>query len=295
MKIRKLSTIFFLVAIITLLQPMAMAQMEGQETGVIMDRSQARQMNPEDINEWRNKTIMGIWAHPDDEIGSSGLMAKLIKNGNTVYLVHLTSGNKGSRDLEMTSERLAKIRRAEDIAANAVIGIPEENIFFEGYDDGMLEYVPELELVEKVCWYIRKYRPDAIIAFDPGDEFVKWHKTDHRMAAKVATDGARAAAYHLYFPHHLIYDKLQPFTVIEYFFRSSPEDANFKVDITDVAELKFQAATKHTSQWGKGNNKYTGPEMDPEDVASQRERRLRKDEDGKIWEYFRRVRESLSF
>jgi LmbE family N-acetylglucosaminyl deacetylase len=77
-------------------------------------------------------------------------------------------------------------------AANGVIGIPEKNIFFVGYDDGMLEYVPEKELAEKVRWFIRKYRPDALFCFDPGSSWVQWHKTDHRMAAKVALDGARA-------------------------------------------------------------------------------------------------------
>ena len=37
-----------------------------------------------------------------------------------------------------------------------------------GYDDGMLEYVPALELTEKVCRLIRMYRPDALFTMDPG-------------------------------------------------------------------------------------------------------------------------------
>ncbi len=288
----KYSVIGVLVAILLALG--FRVQATSQQTRMVQDRSRAREANPEDINEWRGKTVMFIGAHPDDEVSCAGTFAKLIKNGNTVYIVHLTSGNKGSRDLEMTSERLAAIRKQEDIAANGVIGIPPENIFFVGYDDGMLEYVPEKELVEKVCWFIRKYRPDALFLFDSGVDWVQWHKTDHRMAAKVALDGTRAAAYHLYFPHHRIYEGLQPFTVVDFFFKSSKEP-NFKVDITDVAELKFQAAIKHTSQWGKGNAKYTGPDMDPGDVERQRQRRLRKGPDGKIYENFRRVRESMSF
>ena len=292
MKIRSL-LIILIVVMITL--PLIMAQPMAQEKRVVADRSQTREMNPDKIEDWRNKTLMGIWAHPDDELSASGTMAKLVQNGNTVILVFLTSGNKGSRDLTMTSERLAKIRRQEDIEANKVLGIPEENILFMGYDDGMLEYVPEKELVEKVCRLIRKYRPDGVMCFDPGDEYVNWHKTDHRMAAKVALDGARAAAYHLYFPHHLIYENLQPFTVVDFFFRGGAAEPNFRVDVTDVAELRAEAFTKHTSQHGKGNAKYTGPIMDPEDAAARRERALRKDADGKIWESFRRVRSSMSF
>jgi LmbE family N-acetylglucosaminyl deacetylase len=292
MKIRSLF-IILIVAVISV--PLIMAQATAQERRVVSDRSQTREMNPDRIEDWRNKTLMGIWAHPDDELSASGTMAKLVKNGNTVILVFLTSGNKGSRDLTMTSERLAKIRRQEDIEANKVLGIPEENILFLGYDDGMLEYVPEMELVERVCRLIRKYRPDAVMCFDSGDKYVTWHKTDHRMAAKVALDGARAAAYHLYFPHHLIYENLQPWTVVDFFFRGGAEEPNFRVDVTDVAELRAEAFTKHTSQHGKGNAKYVGPIMDPEDAQRRRERALRKDADGKIWESFRRVRRSLSF
>ena len=250
--------------------------------------------NPEDINTWRGKTILVFSPHPDDDLAPAGTMAKLARNGNKVIIVMYTSGNKGSRDLEMTSERLAEIRKEEDIAANKILGIPEENIIWLGYDDGMLEYVPELELCEKVCKLIRKYRPDAVFSYDPGLLYMRWHKTDHRMAAFITVDGARAAAYHLYFPYQRIHEGLEPYTVTDYFFFGSREP-NCKVDITDVAELKYQAACKHTSQFGAGNIKYTGTEMTPEDKESIRKRRMRADDDGKIYESFRREQESMSF
>jgi LmbE family N-acetylglucosaminyl deacetylase len=254
----------------------------------------AQDRNPQNIDEWKGKTILYFSPHPDDEIASSGTLAKLIKNGNKVYIVLFTNGNKGSHDLEMTGERLAEIRRNEDISANGKLGIPKENIFFLGYDDGYLEYVPQKELCEKVCWFVRKYRPDAVFCYDPGSDWMQWHKTDHRMSAFISVDGARAAAYHLYFPQHLINEGLQPFTIRDFFFYGSRQP-NYTVDITDVAELKYQAAIQHTSQFGKGNDKYVGPEMTPEDKQIIRERRLRKDPDGKIYERFRRLEESLSF
>jgi len=66
------------------------------------------------------------------------------------------------------------------------------------------------------------------------------------------------------------------------------------VDISDVANLKWQAACKHTSQNGKGNMKYTGTEMAPEDKEQLKEM-IAKDKDGKVYENFRRLQESLSF
>lgn len=257
-------------------------------------KSPAQAKTPDDITTWRGKTVMVFCPHPDDDLASAGTMAKLVRNGNKVYIVLYTTGNKGSRDLEMSSERLAEIRKREDIAANKIIGVPEQNIIWLGYDDGMLEYVPQKELVEKVCWLIRKYRPDAVFSIDPGSLYTKWIKTDHRMSAFITVDGARAAAYHLYFPHHRIIEGLMPYTITDFFFWAT-DQPNYKVDITDVAELKAEARCQHTSQFGKGNLKYSGPEMDPADKEQMKVRSLRKDADGKIYEQFRRLQESLSF
>jgi LmbE family N-acetylglucosaminyl deacetylase len=251
-------------------------------------------VNPERIEDWHGKTVMVFSPHPDDDLASAGTMARLIKNGNKVYIVLYTTGNKGSRDLEMTSERLAQIRRQEDLAANKIVGIPAENIIWLGYDDGMLEYVPPKELVEKVCGLIRKYRPDAVFSIDPGADYMKWIKTDHRMSAFITVDGARAAAYHLYFPQQRINEGLQPYTVKDFFFWSA-DRANYNVDITDTVAQKVRAAQQHTSQFGKGNLTYRGPEMDPEDREAIRARYMRPDADGRIYEHFRRLQESLSF
>ena len=53
-----------------------------------------------------------------------GTMALLAKNKNRVYVVIYTNDNKGSYDQDMTSERLARIRKAEEEASCAVLGIP---------------------------------------------------------------------------------------------------------------------------------------------------------------------------
>jgi LmbE family N-acetylglucosaminyl deacetylase len=254
--------------------------------------------NPEDIKAWKGKTIIYFAPHPDDELASSGTLAILTKNGNTVYVVVMCNGNAGSHDYDMTRDRLAQIRKKEDILANGIVGIPEKNIFFLGYDDGMLEYVPAKEIVEKVCWYIRKYKPDAVFTLDPGNKFTVWHKTDHRATALLSVDGARAAAYHLVFPDQYIYEGLKEHTVRDWFFYESDGpilDPNYRVDISDAADLKWRAACQHTSQIGKGNMKYTGTEMAPEDKQNLKKEMIEKDKDGRIYENFRRLQESLSF
>ena len=251
----------------------------------------------DDITKWTNKTIMWVGPHQDDESGSLGTLSLLKANGNKIIMVWYTTGNKGSRDLEMTSERLAQIRKEESTKACGEMGItPEEDIFvWLGYDDGMLEYVPEQELCEKVCRLIRLYRPNAVFSMDPGTTWMQWHKTDHRMSAFVTLDAARAAAYHLYFPHHRINEGLQPYTVTEYLFYSTRE-SNFEVDVTAVSDKKIRSRAWYVSQFGAGNFKYVGPEPDQKNLINQlssNAERIAKGE--KVTERFRRLTESMSF
>ena len=218
------------------------------------------------IEEWRGKTILVFTPHPDDDtFGAGGALSLLAKNGNRIVIAIYTNDDKGSYDLEMNSQRLAAIRKAEEEAACGILGIPKENIQWMGHHDGMLEYVNSLALVEQATAIIRKVQPYAIFSIDPGREDVRWHKTDHRMAAMNSIDAVRAAEWHLYFPNHRL-SGLQPWKpewVV--LFYTKPSDANVWVDIDLVAELKVQAAAAHVSQWEPSIRKYR-PDWDPADL-----------------------------
>lgn len=240
----------------------------------------------ERLEEMTGKTVLVFCAHPDDDsFYCAGTLAKLVKNGNKVIMVFYTNGNKGSHDLEMTSERLAKIRKREEEEACEVIGIKPENIIWMGYDDGELEYANPKELCGKTARLIRMYRPDVVISFDPGRFFRQWHKTDHSMAAFNTVDGARAAAYHLYFPEHLLYENLMPFMVKDFFFFASKEP-NYEVDVSDVIELKLLSQSKHVSQQGSAHYKYS-PLM-TEEEQQELKRRIEDAKGKKHIERFRR-------
>src|SRR5450432_512660 len=75
------------------------------------------------VEQLRGKTVLLFTPHPDDDtFCCAGTLAMLAKNGNTVRIVIYTNDDKGSRDPEMTSERLAKIRKAEEEEACRIIG-----------------------------------------------------------------------------------------------------------------------------------------------------------------------------
>lgn len=278
---------FIMISMLILLLPMSVSAQPGTKVPE----------TPDDITKWTNKTIMWFGPHQDDESSCLGTLSLLKANGNKIIMVWYTTGNKGSRDLEMTSERLAQIRKVESEKACGEMGITPENSTFIclGYDDGMLEYVPQKELCEQVCRLIRKYRPDVVLSMDPGSSWMKWYKTDHRMSANLTLDAARAAAYHLYFPNQRIVEGLQPYTVTDYLFYSTPE-SNYDVDITTVSDKKIRSRAWYVSQFGEGNFKYVGPEPDQEKLKKLLDSNAEKiSKNEKIYERFRRLTESMSF
>lgn len=240
------------------------------------------------VENWTEKTVMVFTPHPDDDtFMCGGIMAILAKNKNKVIVVIYTNDNKGSKDLEMTRERLAQIRKAEEEAACDVLGIPKENIVWLGYEDGDLEYADPQRLRGEACRLIKMYRPDAIFSIDPGETYERWHKTDHRMAAFITKDAFIASEWHLYYPQHWLVEKLEPYTVpVAYYYYT--EDANYTVDITDVMEQKVKASTKHVSQFPPAVDKYA-PEMTDETFQALRAWGLMMSKDGERYvEKFRR-------
>ncbi|NBW70754.1 MAG: PIG-L family deacetylase [Bacteroidetes bacterium] len=217
------------------------------------------------VEEWTGRTILLIGAHPDDDAQSHGTLAMLQANGNEVYVMLLTTGNVGTGDPTMTRDRLAKIRRQEEVDALAELGIPEENYINLGYTDGMLEFADKEEVVKQIVWWIRKLKPTTLMAFDPGYGYQQWHKTDHRSAAYLAVDAARAAEWRLIFPSQIINEGLERHTVTDYLFYSTTGgEANTFVDISEYAENKVRSRSKYISQFTSAFDNYTGP--NPEDL-----------------------------
>ena len=240
------------------------------------------------VEEWKGKTIMLVGAHPDDDSMSQGTLALLKANGNDIWIVLLTTGNVGTADPDMTRWELAKIRRQEEIDALADVGIPEDRYINLGYDDGMLEFQDEQEVVEKIVRLIRKIRPDVLFTFDPGPTYRRWHKSDHRAASNLTADATRVAMWRLLFEGQIIHEGLKEHRIPEFMFYDSPENDTW-VDISKYAEAKARARTRYISQFGSGWDKYEGPTRTPEAQAAAEKDALEnmKKVDGKYVEGFR--------
>lgn len=259
---------------------LALVAVDGQETR---------------LENLHDKTILLFTPHPDDDVfGAGGTIALLNRNHNKVYIVVYTNDDKGSYDPDMNSQRLARIRRAEQETSEGMLGTPRDNILWMGYDDGMLEYAPQPKLTEEATAIIRRIRPDVLLSVDPGEWYERWHKSDHRMAAFNTIDAVRAAEFWLYFPNQKLQQGLQPYRVPEmYFFYPSPQEANYFVNIDSVVELKFDAATKQVSQFEPAVNKYR-PDWTAEDLKKAKDE-MQKEQPKKDGHYVEAFRYATGF
>ena len=238
-----MKTILF-ICFVLLFASLALAQESAEKPEVPVDK-------------WDRKTILLIGAHADDDAMSHGTLAMLQARGNQIYIVTLTTGNVGTQDPNLSRTQLAGIRRQEELAALAELGIAREHYINLGYDDGLLEFEDRKAVVEKLVRLIRTIRPDVLFAFDPGKRYQRWHKSDHRTAAYLAADAARAAMWRLLFEGQIIQDGLKEYMIPEYmFYDGTHEDENLWIDISEFVEKRVSAGAKYVSQFGPGWNKY---------------------------------------
>jgi LmbE family N-acetylglucosaminyl deacetylase len=189
-------------------------------------------------------TYMLVVAHPDDsEFSSAGTVARLKDAGKRVILIQVTSGDKGSPELDADPAELARTREGEELEAARRLGMDE--VVFLRCEDGAL--MPDLDLREKIVRMIRTHKPDVIITHDPFRPYAL--HPDHRAVGLATTDGVYPTARDpLYFPEHLR-DGLQPHKTAEIWY-FGPERPDKVVDITQTFDRKIHALRAHQTQVG---------------------------------------------
>jgi len=245
------------------------------------------------VEEWTGKTILVIGGHPDDDHQSHGTLAMLKDHGNDIYILTMTTGNVGTKDPKISRNQLSIIRRQEQLDAMKEIGLSAEHYINLGYDDGRLEFADREEVVGKLVYYIRKFKPDVLFSFDPGYNYVVWQKSDHRAAGYLAADAVRAAEWRLLYEGQIIHDGLTAHAIPEFmFYGGNVSDKNTTVNINDYVENRVAAGMKYVSQWSSGWKDYKGPDLDkyPPDDREAIENRVRRRifvKDGISYERFR--------
>lgn len=200
--------------------------------------------------EYAPKSAMSIVAHPDDQdFTISGTLAKWAKAGCRVISVLITSGDSGSNDSARGAEykaELGRIREAEQLAANQILGI-QETVFLR-YPDG--ELVADLKLRKDLTRLIRLHKPDAIVTGDPDARFYGngyINHPDHRAAAEAALYAAFPSAGTRLIFTDLLEEGLEPHNVKRVYLHGA-EKPDTWVDISETLDAKIAALKRHVSQ-----------------------------------------------
>ena len=237
------------------------------------------------------KSILVVLAHPDDEtFGMGGTLALYAQRGVEVNLVCATRGEVGDVPEGMLDgyASVADLREHELMEAARILGI--KNVDFLDYRDSGMPGSPDNqhpqalaaaaldEVAGKVVSYIRKYKPQIVLTFDP---IGGYRHPDHIAIQRAAEKAFYAADDPAFYP-----GKYPAFSPKKLYFHTMPKGMlrfgiflmkligrdphkfgrNGDIDLAEiasvsfpvnavinylpVAELREQAAACHASQGG---------------------------------------------
>ncbi|MGH8987187.1 MAG: PIG-L deacetylase family protein [Acidimicrobiales bacterium] len=187
-----------------------------------------------------------VAAHPDDvDFGAAGTVATFTGSGIEVAYCIVTDGEAGGDDLATTREEMGKLRREEQRAAAAEVGV--RDITFLGYPDGRVE--PSMALRRDVTRVLRELRPQLVLAPSPErwwDRIGASHP-DHLATGEAATCAVYPDSRNPFAHPELLDEGLHPHTVDELWLMASPE-TNVAVEVTATFDQKIAALGRHRSQ-----------------------------------------------
>src|SRR4030065_1231140 len=234
------------------------------------------------VDDWESpQKILVVLAHPDDpEYFCGATITRWVKGGHHVFYYLLTRGEKGTKDITLSSNELCSIRQLEQRAAANVLGV--EDVTFLCYPDGYL--VPDINLRRDITRVIRTERPDILVTCDPQTLFTVYGGVthpDHRAAGMATLDAVFPAARdHLSFIELWKDENLETHILREVWVCGTLQP-DVILDVTDTWDTKILALFEHKSQIG-----------DPEKLAERmRNRRTAEStpEKPKYEEKFRRL------
>ena len=134
-----------------------------------------------------SRTLLGVWAHPDDEAYlSAGLMAEYRRRGDRVVVITATLGQHGTSDpVAWPPEKLAVLREHELRTSLAALDVDELHLL--GFTDGECTWN---DGTDQIADLIGEIAPDVIVTFGPDG---MTNHPDHLAISAWTTDAWHAA------------------------------------------------------------------------------------------------------
>ena len=188
-----------------------------------------------------------VTAHPDDvDFGAAGTIAHWVTQGTNVTYCIVTDGDAGGFDPAVPRSEIPRIRRAEQVAAAATLGVSD--VRFLGYRDGSLTV--DMGLRRDISRVIRQVRPERMLIQSPERNWkrIPASHPDHLAAGEAAMFAIYPDARNPFAHPELLQDEdLADWVVPEVWVMGGPTP-NQAVDVSDYFDLKIAALREHASQ-----------------------------------------------
>ena len=191
--------------------------------------------------------ILVITAHPDDvDFGAGGTVRQWTRSGIEVSYCICTDGDAGGVDRDVPRSEIPRIRRAEQRAAGAALGVTD--IHFLGYKDGDLQVTQDLR--RDISRVIRQVKPQRVLMQSPERNWDRIYAShpDHLAAGEAAIFSVYPDARNPFAHPTLLDDEgLEAWSVGEVWVMGAPE-SNHHEDVTEMLPDKLAALQAHESQ-----------------------------------------------
>ena len=173
------------------------------------------------------KVLLAIQAHSDDiPLFAGGLVAKLMDEGYTGYLLRTSDDSKGDAEGNtVDSHNIAK-----------AYGMKKAYDFM--YNHHQMDNMGIQDLKGRLIFLFRLLKVDTIVCWDPWEHHEE--NPDHYVTARAVEAARWMAGGRADYPEH--FDAgLQPHSPkVRYYFSRTPKRANRIVDITDYIDKKVE-------------------------------------------------------
>jgi LmbE family N-acetylglucosaminyl deacetylase len=182
--------------------------------------------------------------HQDDEVlGCGGMIIRKRRLGATVYIVFMTDGRASHKSRFINPLELAELRKIEAQKCARIMGVPEENLIFLGFEDRFLcHHAVEAQIQAR----------HILQTLLPAEIFVPFRReapADHHATYRIVRDalreinGSDLPAIDLY--EYFVWTPRLWFWKIRELFES---DTWRRIDVREVQLLKKNALERYRSQ-----------------------------------------------
>jgi LmbE family N-acetylglucosaminyl deacetylase len=216
------------------------------------------------------RTILAVFAHPDDEsLACGGTLARAADAGARVVLICASHGEGGSISEPglVPDGDLGRVRALELRAAADALGVSD--LIILAHPDGELRWANVAQFHAELVLALRRFRPDAVVTF--GEDGLYWH-LDHigvqeRTYTAVRSLGAAAPPlYYVTIPSGVMQGVVEAaaakggapadssfWGIAPNAFGGGARPATFSVDVRPWIEQKLAALRCHHTQMGPRN------------------------------------------